>query len=239
MLFHLSRKWNKNYIRGDRILVDDPNVFPEGEVSLAHYEDLIKWCENSLKTIDNYVIKNAFVYGMWLSHVSDRFQEEKRMNGVSSSFNDWDYSQCKVKQTQVWQLRKFYKLFFPYKVLRCKLPFLWFVKNGDIVVKYFESQRQHCHGHMKDCACCTWMKADTAVSWHHNSTVYNFYLTGAATRRVSKTLLLCSSNLYFYVEYENHSGNLWRRRYFLEEPLLNSHQNIKWEMRCLFFVSMS
>jgi len=42
MLFHLSRKWNKNYIRGDRILVDDPNVIPEGEVSLAHYEDLIK-----------------------------------------------------------------------------------------------------------------------------------------------------------------------------------------------------
>ena len=29
-----------NYIRGDKVLVDVPDVFPESEVSLTYYEDL-------------------------------------------------------------------------------------------------------------------------------------------------------------------------------------------------------
>ena len=31
-----------NYIRGNKVLINVPNVFPEGEVSLTYYEDLIK-----------------------------------------------------------------------------------------------------------------------------------------------------------------------------------------------------
>ena len=108
----LIEEMKDNYIRGDRVLVDVPNAFPEGEVSLTYYEeDLIKQCKNSFKTIDNYVIQNAFVYGMWLSRTFDKFKEEKRLNRVSGGFDDWVNSRCEVKQTQVRRLRKFYKLF--------------------------------------------------------------------------------------------------------------------------------
>ena len=95
----LIEEMKDNYIRGDRVLVDVPNVFPEGEV-------LIKKCKNSFKTIDNYVIQNALVYGIWLSRAFDKFQEEKRLNRVYGSFDDWVNSRCKVKQTRA---RKFYQ----------------------------------------------------------------------------------------------------------------------------------
>ena len=85
----LIKEMEDNYIRGDRVLIDVPNVCPEGEVSLTYYEDLIKQSKNSFKTINNYVIQNAFMYGMCLSRAFDRFQEEKRLNRVSSSFDDW------------------------------------------------------------------------------------------------------------------------------------------------------
>ena len=112
MLFHLSRKWR--------------TIISEG----IEDEDLIKQCENSFKTIDNYVIQNAFVYGMWLCRAFDRFQKEKRVNRVSGSFDDWVNSRCKVKQTRARQLGKFYKLFCPYKkVLRCQLPFFMVCKE--------------------------------------------------------------------------------------------------------------
>ena len=36
----LIKEMEDNYIRGDKVLVDVPDVFPEGEVSLTYYEDL-------------------------------------------------------------------------------------------------------------------------------------------------------------------------------------------------------
>ena len=38
----LIKEIEENYVRGDRVLIDVPNVFPEGDVPLAHYEGLIK-----------------------------------------------------------------------------------------------------------------------------------------------------------------------------------------------------
>ena len=55
---------------------------------------------------------------------------------------------------------KFYFLFL-FKslnfLLRCKLPFLWFVKNGDAVVDYFSSHQEVAEPwtHNIDCACGT------------------------------------------------------------------------------------
>ena len=58
------------------------------------------------------------------------------------TFDDWIYTRCQVKPRRARQLRKFYKLFSPYKkLLRCKLSFIWFEKNGLNVVKYFESHQ--------------------------------------------------------------------------------------------------
>lgn len=139
----LVHEMKENYVRGEMVVFAVTNERLDAEASLPKYEELIRRCDNALKTIENYVIQNAFTYGMWLSKAFDKFQEEKSMGRVVGSFDDWVNSKCNVKQTRARQLRKFYKLFLPYgKILRCKLPFVWFVKNGVKVVKYFESHEE-------------------------------------------------------------------------------------------------
>ena len=66
-----------NYIRGKRLHFDVPNVLPEGQVSLAEYENHIKRCDDCFKTVKNYVIQNAFAYGMWLSQAFKRFKRRR------------------------------------------------------------------------------------------------------------------------------------------------------------------
>lgn len=152
----LIKEMEDNFIRGERVLFDVPNILPEGDVSLAEYETRIKQCENCFKTIENYVIQNAFVYGAWLSKAFDKFQNDKRCGLISGNFDGWINQRCKVKPRRARQLRKFYKLFSPYKkVLRCKLPFIWFDKNGLSVVEYFESHPAVAMPwkHELDCAC--------------------------------------------------------------------------------------
>ena len=147
-----------NYIIGERLHFDVPSVLPKDDVSLAEYETRIQECENCFKTIENYVIQNAFIYGAWLSRAFKKFQEDKLMKRVSGSFDDWVNSKCKVKKTRARQLRMFYKLFHLYKkVLRCKLPFIWFVKNGKTIVDYFKSHREAAQPwtHELECACAT------------------------------------------------------------------------------------
>ena len=154
----LLHQMKENYIRGERLYINVPNVVPKGEVSLVEYEKYIKYCDSCFKTVENYVIQNAFLYGMWLSRAFEKFHEEKRMKRVSGSFDDWIDSRCRVKRTRAWQLRKFYKLFSPYKkVLRCQLPFIWFLRNGKTVIDYFESHPAAAlpWTHELDCVCET------------------------------------------------------------------------------------
>ena len=150
------KEMEDNYISGERVHFDVPNVLPEGDVSLAEYETRIKECENCFKTVENYVIQNAFAYGAWLSKAFNKFQNDKKHGLISGNFDDWIDQRCKVKPRRARQLRKFYKLFSPYKkVLRCKLPFIWFDKNGMSVVKYFESHPVVAMPwtHEMDCTC--------------------------------------------------------------------------------------
>lgn len=154
----LIKEMEDNFIRGESVHFDVPNILPEGDVSLVEYETRIKQCENCFKTIENYVIQNAFVYGAWLSKAFDKFQNDKRCGLISGNFDDWINQRCEVKPRRARQLRKFYKLFSPYKkVLRCKLPFIWFDKNGLSVVEYFESHPAVAirWKHEPDCACGT------------------------------------------------------------------------------------
>ena len=153
----LIKEMESNYIRGKRVRFDVPCVLPEGDVSFAEY---IQECENCFKTVENYVVQNAFIDGAWLSKAFDKFQEDKRRGLIPGNFDDWVNTQCKVEPRRAWQLRKFYKLFLPYKkVLRCKLPFIWFDKNGFSVVKYFESHPAIAipWTHELDCDCDTCM----------------------------------------------------------------------------------
>ena len=53
--YSLIQQMKENYIRGERLHFDVPNVLPEGEVSLAEYEDYIKCCDDCFKTVENYV----------------------------------------------------------------------------------------------------------------------------------------------------------------------------------------
>ena len=68
---------------------------------------------SNIVTVENYVIQNAFAYGMWLSRAFETFQEEKSMKRVSGSFDDWVDARCKVKKTRARPFRTFYKLFNP------------------------------------------------------------------------------------------------------------------------------
>ena len=152
----LIKEMEDNYISDEMVHFDVPNALPQGDVSLAEYEAHIKECENCFKTVENYVIQNAFAYGAWLSKAFNKFQNDKKYGLISVNFDDWIDQRCKVKLRRARQLRKFYKLFSPYKkVLRCKLPFIWFDKNGMSVVKYFESHPDVAMPwtHEMDCKC--------------------------------------------------------------------------------------
>ena len=150
------KEMRDNYVRGEMVRLGAPNVVPRTDVPLGEYELHFRECDDRLKSAENCVIRNAYVYGMWLSHAFKKFQDEKRMKRVSGNFNEWIDSRCKVKKTRARQLRTFYELFHPYeKVLGCRLPFVWFVRNGPAVVKYFESHQEVAQPwtHELDCAC--------------------------------------------------------------------------------------
>ena len=105
--------------------------------------------------MENYVIQNAFMYGMWLSQAFKKFQE-KSLKRIFGNFDIWVDSRCKGKKTMARHFRAFYTLFNPYKrVLRCKLPFIWFVKNGKTLVDYFTSHHEAAKPwtHELDCVC--------------------------------------------------------------------------------------
>ena len=162
----LIKEMKSNYIRGEIVHFDVPNVLPDTDISLFDYEIRIQEYDNCFKSIDNYVIQNVFVYGMWLNKAFEKFQDEKSMKHVSGNFDDWVDLRCKVKKTRARQLTMFYKLFHPYKkVLRCKLPFIWFVRNGKTIVNYFKTHREVAQPwtHELDCVCDTCDFA-TAVS---------------------------------------------------------------------------
>ena len=153
----LIKEMESNFIRGEVVDFTVPINRPE-TISLVDYETRIQECDNCFKTIENYVIQNAFLYGMWLSRAFDKFQEEKGVKRVSGNIDNWVDSRCRVKKTRAWQIRMFYKLFNPYKrVLRCKLPFIWFAKNGKAIVDYFKSHHEVAQPwtHELNCACST------------------------------------------------------------------------------------
>ena len=49
----LIKEMVDNYINGERVYFDVPNVLPESDISLAEYETRIKECENCFKTVEN------------------------------------------------------------------------------------------------------------------------------------------------------------------------------------------
>ena len=123
---------------------DVPNEFPTEELTLDEYEIKIKECDRCFQTVENYHLKNAFVYGKWIEKAFQKFQEDKRNKFTSvTNFDEWVNRKCCVKKTRARQLRMFYNRFNKYiKVLQCKLPFIWFVYNGPAILNYFKDNEE-------------------------------------------------------------------------------------------------
>lgn len=84
----LIHQMKNNYTRGKRVVFDVPNVL-ENNISLAESETRIQECEKCFKSVENYVIQNALMYGAWLCKACEKFQQEKNMKRVSRNFDDW------------------------------------------------------------------------------------------------------------------------------------------------------
>lgn len=123
---------------------DVPNKFPTEALTLEEYEKKIKECDRCFQTVENYHLKNAFVYGKWIEEAFQKFQEDKKNSVISvTNFDEWVEQKCFVKKTRARQLRMFYNRFNKYiKVLQCKLPFIWFVCNGNALLNYFKDHEE-------------------------------------------------------------------------------------------------
>lgn len=123
---------------------DVPNEFPTEKLTLDEYEMKIKECDRCFQTVENYHLKNAFVYGKWIEKAFQKFQEDKRNKSTSvTNFDEWLNGKCCVKKTCTRQLRIFYNRFNKYiKVLQCKLPFIWFACNGAAILNYFKDNEE-------------------------------------------------------------------------------------------------
>lgn len=84
----LIHQMKNNCTRGKRVVFDVPNVL-EDNISLPEYETRIQECEKCFKSVENYVIQNAFMYDSWLCKACEKFQQEKNMKRVSGNFDDW------------------------------------------------------------------------------------------------------------------------------------------------------
>ena len=117
---------------------------PNEELTLEEYETKIKECDRCFQIVENYHLKNAFVYGKWIEKAFQKFQEDKKNRVVCvTNFDEWIDQKCFVKKTRARQLRMFYKRFNQYiKVLQCKLPFIWFVCNGNAILNYFKDHEE-------------------------------------------------------------------------------------------------
>ena len=79
---------------------DVPNEFATEELTLKEYEMRIKECDRCFQTVQNYHLKNAFVYGKWFEKAFQKFQEHKRNKSTSvTNFDEWVNGKCWVKKT--------------------------------------------------------------------------------------------------------------------------------------------
>jgi len=87
--------------------------------------------------VENYNLKNAFVYGRRLNLAFKNFQKKKK-NAIV-----WVDQRCKVKRRRPRQPRAFYKAFRRYpKILVYKFPSVWFVTLGKHVLNYLAENEE-------------------------------------------------------------------------------------------------
>ena len=153
----LIKEMKKKFQCGIDYHYDVPNILPNSseDYTLEAYENKIKQCESCFQTVENYHLKNAFMYGLWLNQAFERFQNDKKRGLVNEgNFEDWINIRCSVKSRRARQLRSFSTSFMPFKkILGCKLPFIWFLNNGKTVLEYFKANEQEAIPWTHNCEC--------------------------------------------------------------------------------------
>ena len=90
-------------------------------------------------------LKNKALFGRWLSvagkaYRHDRFIKEKKL---PERFNDWRYRECRIKKQTIYNYRNLYELMrVAPKLLNCQVNMTYFVKNHEILITYFENEKQ-------------------------------------------------------------------------------------------------
>ena len=74
---------------------DVPNEFPTEVLTPEEYETKIKECDRCFQTVENYHLKNAFVYGKWIEKSFQKFQEDKKKQ-VHKCHKLWRVGQSKM-----------------------------------------------------------------------------------------------------------------------------------------------
>ena len=82
----LIHQMKENYITGNRVHFDVPNVLPEGQVSLLEYEHYIKRCDDCFKNIENYVIENYVIQNAFVAQSSVREVSRRQKKQVHKCY---------------------------------------------------------------------------------------------------------------------------------------------------------
>ena len=108
-------------------------------MTLKDLERVVNSFNDIMSNIDNFHLKNAFLYGKWLDYAFDIFHFEKELGNVTfRSFEEWVQARTKVGKRRAYSLRNLAKLekIVP-RILRCKKPVDFFVRNHRQLITYF------------------------------------------------------------------------------------------------------
>ena len=108
-------------------------------MTLKDLERALNSVNDIISNIDNFHLKNAFLYGKWLDYAFDIFHLEKELGNVTfRSFEEWVQTRTKVGKRRAYSLRNLAKLgkIVP-RILRCKQPVDFFVRNHRQLITYF------------------------------------------------------------------------------------------------------
>ena len=129
-------------------------------MTLKDLERVLDSVNDIMSNIDNFHLKNAFLYGKWLDYAFDVFHMEKELGNITfKSFEEWVQARMKVGKRHAHSLRHLARLgIIVPRILRCKQPVDFFVRKHRQLITYFRgNDALEPWYHSLDCTCnkCT------------------------------------------------------------------------------------
>ena len=76
-----------------------------GTMTLKNLERALDSVNDIMSNIDNFHLKNAFLYGKWLDYAFDVFHMEKELGNITfRSFEEWGQARTKVGKRRPYSL---------------------------------------------------------------------------------------------------------------------------------------